>query len=253
MKMKCLSAEFDHEKALSERNVKLSFEKVKEKEIDLKVIESKMNELKRTAYDFKKQLIDDKQSNQSSSTVTEKVIYYLETMLKQKKSLLTKLNVKVEGIKTSSKKLMNFIKDKSNNDDILSPIDFQQLQIENKQHQNVILTKNKKLLKVKQTSSTLLLRLNKLQDELQLVCSENEVKVKELEKLKSITTKTKVERTIVEEEVSELEKLKVELNKYSKKDGNESTISEYILCKKQLKDVKQINKNIEKKIEIASI
>merc|ERR1711998_548768 len=84
-------------------------------------------ELKKDAYEFKRDIVVGAENMRTGKTMAEKVQKYMEDKLKNRDSMIDKLKLKNVTIKAQIQK-------KEEMGDVLHYIDFHQLQIENKQY-----------------------------------------------------------------------------------------------------------------------
>jgi len=112
--------------------------KASEKLIDtlkavLEETESRVAELKKDAYEFKRDVVVGGENPRSGRTVSEKVVKYMEEKLAQRDLAIDKLKLKNGNLKAAVAKAEAELKAKDEAGDVLHYIDFHQLQIENKQ------------------------------------------------------------------------------------------------------------------------
>ena len=106
-------------------------------------------EIKKDAYEFKRDIVVGAENFRTGKTMAEKVIRYMEEKLRQKDSLIEKLKLKNSTIKSQIGKVDSQLRQKEEMGDVLHYIDFHQLQIENKQYVAKIEERNQELLKLK--------------------------------------------------------------------------------------------------------
>mmetsp|Transcript_29267 Transcript_29267/g.50558 ORF Transcript_29267/g.50558 Transcript_29267/m.50558 type:complete len:253 (+) Transcript_29267:70-828(+) len=112
----------------------------------------RISELKRDAYEFKRDIVVGAENMRTGRTVAEKVVRYMEDKLRQRDAMIEKLRLKNATLKNQIQKVENQLRQKEEMGDVLHYIDFHQLQIENKQHIAKIEERNEELLKLKMTT-----------------------------------------------------------------------------------------------------
>lgn len=122
-------------------------------------------EIRKEAFDFGR-FLSAAENGRTGKYDAEKLVKYLEDKEKAKDSLIQKLTLKNQSLKTQIMKAENQIKHKEEMGDDLKFIDFHQLQIENKKHVKDIDERNKKLLALKLNSGKTVQTLNSLKKKL---------------------------------------------------------------------------------------
>jgi len=123
-------------------------------------------ELRKDAYEFKRDIVVGAENFRTGKIMAEKVIRYMEEKLRQKDACIEKLKLKNASIKAQISKLEQQLKQKEEMGDVLHYIDFHQLQIENKQNVAKIEQRNQELLKIKMTTGKIVQVLNTKKHEL---------------------------------------------------------------------------------------
>lgn len=123
-------------------------------------------ELRKDAYEFKRDIVVGAENFRTGKIMAEKVIRYMEEKLRQKDSSIEKLKLKNATIKNQIQKLEQQLKQKEEMGDVLHYIDFHQLQIENKQNVQKIEQRNQELLKLKMTTGRIVQLLQNKKTEL---------------------------------------------------------------------------------------
>lgn len=130
-------------------------------------------ELKKDAYEFKRDIVVGAENFRTGKTVAEKMIRYMEEKLRQKDSVVEKLRLKNATLKSQAQKIDAQLRHKEEMGDALHYIDFHQLQIENKQYVAKIEERNEELLKLKQTTGSTVQVLNNLKKKLHELMEES--------------------------------------------------------------------------------
>merc|ERR1719493_8795 len=109
-------------------------------------------EVKRDAYEFRRDIVVGAENPRTGKTMAEKVLKYMEDKLTQKDMLINKLLMKNQAYKIAIKKADKQLTSKTETGDDLQYIDFHQLQIENQQFVKRIDDANQELLDLKRRS-----------------------------------------------------------------------------------------------------
>jgi chromosome segregation ATPase len=232
--------------------------KTSEKMIDtlravLEETEIRIGELKRDAYEFKRDIVVGAENARTGKIMAEKVARYFEEKLKTKDSIIEKLRLKNASLKAQITKVENQLNQKEEVGDALHYIDFHQLQIENKQYIAKIEEKNEELLTVKlatgkatQVLNDLKKRLVERSNESQWLDTETQNKTRQLARLR---TELKKLDKIVRSEGKLSTKLKQQINDASEMPN----IEDYIMQKKEMYELQAQIKNWQKKLDIAEM
>ena len=96
-------------------------------ETDLRIAE-----LKKEAYEFKRDIVVGAENMRTGKTMAEKITRFMEEQLQRRDNVIGKLRLKNSTFKKQLQKAEALLKQKEEVGDILHYIDFHQLQIENK-------------------------------------------------------------------------------------------------------------------------
>lgn len=216
----------------------------------LEETEIRIGELKRDAYEFKRDVVVGAENPRTGKIMAERVLRYFDDKFKQIDAVIEKLRLKNSNLKSAINKLELTLAQKEEIGDVLHYIDFHQLQIENKQYISKIEERNEELLTIKHLSSKTTQALNEYKRKLSLQLSDfewltNELKSKELLKIKLENEEKKVSKELVVENKNK-NKFKQQLEETSELPN----IEEYIMIKRELQNLESTKKNWEKKVEI---
>lgn len=150
-------------------------------------------ELKKDAYEFKRDIVVGAENFRTGKTIAEKMIRYMEEKLRQKDAVVEKLRLKNATLKSQAQKIDAQLRHKEEMGDALHYIDFHQLQIENKQYVAKIEERNEELLKLKQTTGSTVQVLNNLKKKLHDLMEESAWLQSEIQ------SRTELNEKIVEE------------------------------------------------------
>merc|ERR1719502_513971 len=150
-----LNKDIDQTKKTSDQNLDILRALMEETEIHTA-------EVKRDAYEFRRDIVVGAENPRTGKTMAEKVLKYMEDKLTQKDTLINKLLMKNQAYKISIKKADLQLKSKQETGDDLQYIDFHQLQIENQQFVQRIEEANQELLNLKRSSGRTVKILNNM-------------------------------------------------------------------------------------------
>eukprot|EP01116_Phalansterium_solitarium_P024957 TRINITY_DN931_c1_g1_i1.p1 TRINITY_DN931_c1_g1~~TRINITY_DN931_c1_g1_i1.p1 ORF type:complete len:393 (-),score=164.51 TRINITY_DN931_c1_g1_i1:228-1406(-) len=145
--LKDTAAEIDKAKAASEKYMEQLRSLREETEI-------RISEMKKEAYEFRRDIVSGALNTRTGKIMAEKVIKYFEDKLRAKDNLVEKLQAKNVALKLQAAKLEAQLQHKEQLGELLLPIDFEQLKIENQQYQQTIELRNADLLSLKITAGT---------------------------------------------------------------------------------------------------
>lgn len=216
----------------------------------LEETEIRIGELKRNAYEFKRDVVVGAENTRTGKIMAERVTRYFEEKLKAKDSVIEKLRLKNATLKSQIHKVESQLSQKEEIGDVLHYIDFHQLQIENKQYVAKIEERNEELLSVKTSTGKTLQALNELKQNLNEKLTESERYRTELVEKKLQTAKLQTENRRVAKEVRLEKRLRNKLRQQMEEASELPDIEDYILQKKNMYDMQSTLKNWQKKVEI---
>jgi hypothetical protein len=219
----------------------------------LEETEIRAGELKRDAYEFKRDVVIGAENARTGKIMAERVARYFEEKLRVKDSLVEKLRLKNSTLKGQVTKIESTLGQKEDMGDNLHYIDFHQLQIENKQYIAKLEERNEELLHVKMSAGATTQVLNNLQKKLHeksaesdWLASESKTKASNLVKLKQDVRK--VGRQMHSEQRTS-RKLRQQINDAAQMPN----VGDYIMQKKEMYDLQTNVKNWEKKVMISEM
>jgi chromosome segregation ATPase len=178
-----LTAEQKHDLALQEvQEVRDTIEQTKtssEKLLDglraqMEECELRIAEIKKEAYEFKRDIVVGAENFRTGKTAAEKVIRYMEDKQRTKGAAIEKLRLKNTTLKTQIGKIEQQLQLKEEMGEVLHVIDFDQLKIENQQYLEKIEERNSELLRLKLTTGNTVQTLNTLKRKLRNLTAELE-------------------------------------------------------------------------------
>ncbi len=241
-----------HEDIISEID---SNRKNSEKMIDtlravLEETEIRIGELKRDAYEFKRDVVVGAENSRTGKIVAEKVVRYFDDKLKQIDAIIEKLRLKNSTLKSQINKIETVLAQKEEVGDVLHYIDYHQLQIENKQYTTKIEEKNEELLTVKLSTTKTIQALNEYKRKLTVQLDDatwlkNEVESKKAQ-LKKLETESK---KVAKEKLSE-SRMKSKFRQQIEEASEMPEVGDYIMQKKEMYALESALQNWQKKVEI---
>lgn len=213
----------------------------------------RISDLKKEAYEFKRDIVVGAENFRTGKTMAEKVVKYMEEKLKQKDGVIEKLRLKNVTLKGLIQKIETQLKQKEEMGDVLHYIDFHQLQIENKQYISKIEERNQDLLKLKRTTGNTVQVLNNLKKKLNTIISETEWLNKEIQSRKDLLEKIRVDINKVGDEIVKEERLNRKLSESDESSAEMPHVRDYVAQKAKMYDLRNSVKDWTRKVEIAAI
>eukprot|EP00949_MAST-11_sp_MAST-11-sp1_P004941 g4941.t1 len=241
-----IQREIDQTKGKSEKLIDTLKSVIEETEI-------RISDLKKDAYEFKRDIVIGAENFRTGKTMAEKVIRYMEEKLRQRDAQVEKLKLKNQTLRSQVQKVDAQLRQKEEMGDVLHYIDFHQLQIENKQYVAKIEERNQDLLKLKMTTGSTVQVLNSLKKQLQDNMSESDWLRKEISARSDMLRKIKRDNISVTDEIrKESRRLRQFKDKKEDVEGMPE-VMDYVLQKKRVYELEQEIANWERKIEIAEM
>jgi chromosome segregation ATPase len=216
----------------------------------LEETEIRIGELKRDAYEFKRDVVVGAENSRTGKIMAERVCRYFEDKLKTIDSIIEKLRLKNSGLKSHLNKIESQLSQKEEIGDVLHYIDFHQLQIENKQYVAKIEERNEELLTVKHTTGKTIQALNeykrRLNEKLEVSSWLNN------EFLEKKVQFAKIDRELgrVDKEFRIEKRNKNHLRQQIEEAHEMPNVEDYILSKRDLYELETSVKNWQKKVDI---
>lgn len=216
----------------------------------LEETEIRISELKRDAYEFKRDVVVGAENSRTGKIMAERVTRYLEEKLKAKDSMIEKLRLKNATLKSQIHKVEKQLSQKEEIGDVLHYIDFHQLQIENKQYVAKIEERNEELLTVKLSTGKTLRVLNDLKRQLADRLAESDWLKSETASKAHLLNKLSVEVSKVNREVHVDKRQKNKLRQQIDEASEMPNVEDYIMQKRSMYEMQNTLKNWQKKLEI---
>lgn len=216
----------------------------------LEETEIRIGELKRDAYEFKRDVVVGAENSRTGNVMAERVTKYFEDKLKQVDAVLEKLRLKNSTLKSQINKIEHQLSQKEEIGDVLHYIDFHQLQIENKQYVAKIDERNEELLTVKLSTSKTITALNDCKRRLTEKLEESAWLQRELSSKQAILNKLELEGKRVEKESRIEAHKKSRLRQALEEISEMPDVEDYIEQKRQMYDLDSKLKTWIKKVEI---
>jgi len=219
----------------------------------LEETETRIAELKKDAYEFKRDVVVGGESMRTGRTKAETVTEYMDEKLRTREMAVEKLKLKNQTLKTSVQRAELDLKTKEETGDVLHYIDFHQLQIENKQHVSKLDGLNAELLRLKVTGAAATSSLNEVKDELQALLAEDTQCAKDMELRQGLVAKLDKDMGKVAAQVAAERKTAKRLAQDTAS-GSEGSgmpqVLDYVGQKAELFELSQVLQTWERKVEI---
>lgn len=216
----------------------------------LEETEIRIGELKRDAYEFKREVVVGAENARTGKIMAERVTRYFEDKLKQIDAIIEKLRLKNSTLKSQTNKIEAQLAQKEEIGDALHYIDFHQLQIENKQYLVKIEERNEELLLVKLSTGKTIQVLNEYKKKLKDKLDEAEWLKGEVASKKALLSKLEKEDGRVTKDVKTEKRQRNRLVQQIEEAAAMPNIEDYILQKREMYDLEAQHANWKKKVEI---
>ncbi|CAE7824987.1 CCDC113, partial [Symbiodinium necroappetens] len=208
-------------------------------------------EVKRDAYEFRRDIVVGAENPRTGKTVAEKVLKYMEDKLTQKDMQINKLLMKNQAYKVAIKKAEQQLKSKAETGDDLQYIDFHQLQIENSQFVKRIEEANQELIELKRRAGRTVKILNNMKKRLSSLTAEAKFLQDEIKDRRSMLAKTEKDICKVVEEKEAARKEHKKLRAQSRQSPEMPQVVDYVSQKAEAYELEAQKRNWERKVELA--
>lgn len=216
----------------------------------LEETEVRIGELKRDAYEFKRDVVVGAENVRTGKIVAERVTRYFEDKLHGKDAIIEKLRLKNAALKSQICKIEAQLSQKEEIGDVLHYIDFHQLQIENKQYVAKIEERNDELLTVKLSTGKTLQALNELKRRLGERMTESEWLNAQVDDKHAQLSKLELENKRVGKDVKLERRQRNRLRQQIEEAAEMPLVEDYINQKREMYALESSLKNWRKKLEI---
>eukprot|EP00439_Symbiodinium_sp_Y106_P072128 s1028_g13.t1 len=242
--MEALTKDIAQTKLTSDQN--LDILKALMEETDIRIAE-----VKRDAYEFRRDIVVGAENPRTGKTVAEKVLKYMEDKLTQKDMQINKLLMKNQAYKVAIKKAEQQLKSKAETGDDLQYIDFHQLQIENSQFVKRIEEANQELIELKRRAGRTVKILNNMKKRLSSLTAEAKFLQDEIKDRRSMLAKTEKDICKVVEEKEAARKEHKKLRAQSRQSPEMPQVVDYVSQKAEAYELEAQKRNWERKVELA--
>jgi chromosome segregation ATPase len=216
----------------------------------LEETEIRIGELRRDAYEFKRDVVVGAENARTGKIMSERVTRYFEDKVKQVDAIIEKLRLKNSTLKSQTSKLEHQMTQKEEIGDALHYIDFHQLQIENKQYVAKIGERNDELLTVKLSTGKTIQALNEYKRRLHEKLEEGDWLKNEVATKKSQLQKLSKENTRAVKETRTEKRQRNTLRVQVEDAAEMPNVEDYIMQKRDMYELETSLKNWRRKVEI---
>ena len=210
----------------------------------------RIGELKRDAYEFKRDVVVGAENSRTGKIMAERAIRYFEDKIKVVDGVIEKLRLKNATLKSQVNKVELQLSQKQETGDTLHYIDFHQLQIENKQFVAKIEERNEELLSVKSSAGKTIQALNEYKRKLNDKLEESQYLKNEIEEKKLSLKKIVKEISKTAKDTKVEKSTKNRLRQQIEESAEMPHIEDYIIQKKELYELDSKLGNWQKKVEL---
>ncbi|KAJ3156397.1 hypothetical protein HDU89_004179 [Geranomyces variabilis] len=219
---------------------------------EMEEIDIRISETKKAMYEFKRDIVQGAVNARTGKVVAERVLRYYEDKIRAKDATIKKTRLKNTTIKLQKNKLHLQLKQKEEMGEVLHVIDFDQLQIENKQYQAKIEERNTELLKLKMTAGNTQQVLNYHKRKLQSLTQESDILRHEIALRRDMLGKLIAEADVVEVERAHAEKVNRKI-RTQMEDYRVPDVMDYVSVNAKQEELTGKLKMWQRKVEIASM
>nr|XP_022286161.1 coiled-coil domain-containing protein 113-like [Crassostrea virginica] len=212
----------------------------------------RLAETKKESYEFERDIVKGAMNPRTGKVIAEKVTRYLDEKNRSRDTLIEKLRLKNSTLKVQKKKLDLQLKQKEEMGEVLHKVDFDQLEIENKQYLEKIDQRNTDLLALKLMSTRTNGVLIKYKKKLHTLTKESERLNSEIGSRNDLLSRIDSETEVVEQERAKAEKINRKLRQQLT-DFRVPEVMEYVTEKADLYELQKKVKSWERKVEIAEM
>lgn len=216
----------------------------------LEETEIRIGELRRDAYEFKRDVVVGAENARTGKIMSERVTRYFEDKVKQVDAIIEKLRLKNSTLKSQISKLEHQMTQKEEVGDALHYIDFHQLQIENKQYVAKIQERNDELLTVKLSTGKTIQALNEYKRRLHERMEEGDWLRSEVATKKSQLQKLSKENSRAVKETRSEKRTRNTLRVQVEDAAEMPNVEDYILQKRDMYELETSLNNWRRKVEI---
>jgi chromosome segregation ATPase len=219
----------------------------------LEETEIRIGELKRDAYEFKRDVVIGAENARTGKIMAERVTKYFEDKLRQVDGVIEKLRLKNSTLKSQITKVESQLAQKEEVGDVLHYIDFHQLQIENKQYVATIEERNDELLQVKLLTGKTIQVLNEFKKRLSEKLEEETWLKNEVSSKRALLSKLFKEEERVDKELRVERRSRNRLRQQIEEAAAMPNIEDYIQQKKEMYELESTIRNWKKKVDIVEM
>eukprot|EP01062_Namystynia_karyoxenos_P069981 TRINITY_DN65373_c0_g1_i1.p1 TRINITY_DN65373_c0_g1~~TRINITY_DN65373_c0_g1_i1.p1 ORF type:complete len:447 (+),score=245.01 TRINITY_DN65373_c0_g1_i1:111-1343(+) len=205
--------------------------------------EVRINETRKESFDFNRDFSEKR-------ICAEKLLKYFDEQLKEKERHTMKLAAKQQALKSQTRKHEHQLRQREDMGEVLAPIDFDQLKIENQQFLERIEQKNKELVKLKLMTGNTVQTMNILNEKLNKYTQEQVVLKREIQQKQEHleTLQKNIQQVVSERELAEKKNVALRLQHEAVKVPK---VEDYIQQKAELYELQKAARNWSRKLEIA--
>ncbi|KAJ3221348.1 hypothetical protein HK099_003574 [Clydaea vesicula] len=219
---------------------------------EMEEVDIRVSEVKKAQFEFRRDIVQQAINQRTGKVVAERVLRYFEDKIRAKDTIIEKVRLKNATLKVQKNKLHLQLKQKEEMGEVLHAIDFDQLQIENKQYMAKIEERNNELLKLKKSAGNTVQILNVYKQKLLNLTLESINLKKEIKTRIELLKKLKIDGELVmlekEKSLNINLKTKSEIGEY-----RVPLVLDYVELKYKQLDLQKNLKSWERKVEISKM
>ncbi|KAL3898036.1 MAG: hypothetical protein SGCHY_003014 [Lobulomycetales sp.] len=219
---------------------------------EMEEVDIRVTEVKKATFEFKRDIIGQAVNARTGKVMAERILRYYEDKIRAKDTIIEKVRLKNATLKVHKNKLHLQLKQKEEMGEVLHVIDFDQLQIENKQYQTKIEERNGELLKLKKSAGRTVQILNFHKKKLSNLTRESIKLANEINSRKDLLSRLLSEAGNVELEREQARQFNASLRKEIA-EFKVPHVMDYVEVKAKQQELSSQLKSWERKVEIAAM
>ncbi|KAI9206393.1 uncharacterized protein BJ171DRAFT_566732 [Polychytrium aggregatum] len=219
---------------------------------EMEEVEIRIGDTKKALYEYKRDIVGQAVNSRTGKVMAERVLRYYEDKIRAKDAIIEKVRLKNATLKVQKNKLHLQLKQKEEMGEVLHAIDFDQLQIENKQYLTKIEERNAELLKLKMTAGNTVQILNFYKKKLQNITTESETLRTEISQRRDLLDKLRSEAKLVNFEKRKATRINDTLKKQIE-EFRVPHVMEYVHKQAERYELQKKLKSWERKVEIGTM
>eukprot|EP00051_Salpingoeca_urceolata_P001608 m.42377 g.42377 ORF g.42377 m.42377 type:complete len:400 (+) comp11539_c0_seq1:118-1317(+) len=218
----------------------------------LETADIRTKELAKATLDFERDIVRGAINPKTGNVVTERVVVAHQARLKDRDTVIDKLQLKTTGLKSNKRKLLQQLAQRGEVGDSLHEVDFHQLRIENDQYAERIDERAKEVLRLKTSSAKTNKQLTRCKKQLTTLALQSEQLLADVQARRQLASKIAAELGAATQEREAAQKTNTKLRK-QKQAFKVPAVMDYMQEQAEAAQLKKAVANWEEKVRIAEV